>query len=145
MSYIQLDIVSAEASLFSGKVRRVFVRGVMGELGITPGHAPLLTALQPGQLRLECMPGKDVADIQTVFYVSGGMLEVQPHYVTVLADTALRAQDLDEAAAQAAKEKAEKALLEKQTDLDYSQTLAHLAEAVAQLNTLRELRRLSKK
>src|SRR5580704_7298622 len=100
-----LDIVSAEREIFSGVVNLVVAPGELGELGITPGHAPLLTVLKPGEIRITLQGGK-----QEVFYISGGMLEVQPHYVTVLADAAERAENLDEAAALAAKARAEEAI-----------------------------------
>ena len=101
---IHVDIVSAEKEIFSGPAEMVFASAVMGEVGILPRHAPLLTQLRPGQVRIKTPSGEE-----EFFYVSGGMLEVQPHVVTVLADTAERAKDLDEAAAQQAKERAEQA------------------------------------
>src|SRR5438552_18325242 len=102
---IRLDIVSAEKQIFSGEVDMIFVTGEMGELGIAPGHSQLLTTLRPGYVRV-ILPNKE----EEVFFISGGMLEVQPYIVSVLADTAIRAEDIDEAAAIAAKEQAEKAL-----------------------------------
>lgn len=132
---MELHIVSAEASIFSGRVKRVVVTGSAGELGLYPGHTALLTSLKPGQVRAILENGKE-----EVFYISGGMLEAQPEIVTVLADTAVRAADLDEAAAQAAKEHAEK-VLEKQTaGIEYSRALTELAEAAAQLRAIRSLR-----
>ena len=106
MATIHCDIVSAEASIFSGEVAMVFATGELGELGIAPRHAPLLTRLSPGQVRVQLPDGEE-----EFYYVSGGMLEIQPHVVTVLADTAARAHDLDEAAAAQAKEEAELSLI----------------------------------
>lgn len=132
---LQLDIVSAESMLLSSQVSSVMVTGETGELGIYPGHLQLLTRLKPGQVHAECDDGAKV------FYISGGMLEVQPDHVTILADTAARAEDLDEVAAQAAKERAEKILSDKQSELDYGQALQELAEAAAQLRAISQLRR----
>lgn len=133
---IHVDIVSAEAAIFSGSATMVFAPAEMGEVGIAPRHTPMLTRLKPGEVRVQTDDGKE----QT-FYVSGGMLEVQPHVVTVLSDTALRARDLDEAAALAAKERAEKLLSDNQADIDYAKAQAELAEAVAQLRTIQKLRK----
>lgn len=133
---IHVDIVSAESAIFSGAATMVFAPAEMGEVGIAPRHTPMLTALRPGEVRVQTDDGKE----QT-FYISGGMLEVQPHVVTVLSDTALRAKDLDEAAALAAKEHAEKMLSDNQTDIDYAKAQAELAEAVAQLRTIQKLRK----
>ncbi|MBU1191014.1 MAG: F0F1 ATP synthase subunit epsilon [Gammaproteobacteria bacterium] len=132
---IHVDIVSAEAAIYSGLATMVFAPAEMGEVGIAPRHAPMLTRLKPGEVRVQTDDGKE----QT-FYVSGGMLEVQPHVVTVLSDTALRAKDLDEAAALAAKESAEKLLSDNRADIDYAKAQAELAEAVAQLRTIQKLR-----
>ena len=132
---IHVDIVSAEAEIFSGKANMVFAPAEMGELGIAPRHTPLLTRLKAGEVRVQ-MEGKE----EQFFYVSGGMLEIQPHVVTVLADTAMRAADLDEAAALRVKERAEKAMADKQSDFDYARAQAELAEAVAQLRTLQHIR-----
>lgn len=140
MKTIQLDIVSAESSIFKGEVRFVSVTGTVGELGIHPGHAPLLTVLKPGQIHATLADGKE-----EVFYMSGGMLEVQPSMVSILADTALRADDLDEAAALAAKKHAEKILQEKTDGMEYSRALAELAEAAAQLRAISMLRDKLKK
>ena len=112
---MHLDIVSAEEKIFSGLVEVVVATGDMGELGIYPGHTPLVTSLKPGFIRVTKQGGES-----DVFYVSGGMLEVQPSFVTVLADTVSLAGDLDEAAALAAKEQAEKALSDKQSEMDYT-------------------------
>jgi F-type H+-transporting ATPase subunit epsilon len=135
MKTIELDIVSAEASIFHGEVRFVSVTGLGGELGIHPNHSPLLTALKPGKIHAILKDGTE-----EVFYISGGMLEVQPSIVSVLADTALRADDLDEAAALAAKAKAEKFLQHKTEGMEYSKALAELAEAAAQLRAIRLLK-----
>lgn len=132
---IKVDIVSAEKSIFSGEAAMVFAPAVMGEVGIAPRHSPLLTKLAPGEVRLKLTDGSEEA-----YYVSGGMLEVQPHIVTVLSDTALRAHDIDEAAAVKAKEEAERMLHDRESGIDYAQAQAELAEAVAQLQTLRRLR-----
>lgn len=136
---LRLDIVSAEQEIFSGEAEMVFVTGIMGELGIAPGHTPLLTKLKPGDVRA-ILPNQQ----EEVFYISSGMLEVQPYIVTVLADTALRATDIDEKAALEAKENAEKRLSEKITDMDFAKATAELAEAIAQLHTLRKLKKLIK-
>jgi F-type H+-transporting ATPase subunit epsilon len=132
---MQLDIVSAEKSLFHGTVKFLAITGSVGELGIYPGHTALLTALKPGQVRAELAEGQE-----EVFYISGGMLEVQPDVATILADTAVRAADLDEAAAQAAVEHAEKALTERKAGIEYSTALLELAEATAQLRAIKDLR-----
>lgn len=131
-----LDIVSAEAPIFSGLVEKISATGTVGELGVFPGHTPLLTSLKPGFIRATKQGGEE-----EVFYVSGGMLEVQPTVVTVLADTALRADHLDEAAAIEAKERAEKRLAEKASEFEYSQAMGELAEAAAQLRAIQELRK----
>jgi len=135
---LHVDIVSAEEEIFSGTANMVFAPAEMGEVGIAPRHAPLLTRLKPGEVRVQ-VEGKE----EQFFYVSGGMLEIQPHIVTVLADTAKRAKDLDEAAALKVKERAEKAMQDKQTGFDYAKAKAELAEAMAQLRTIRDLRKKS--
>lgn len=133
---IHVDIVSAEREIFSGAAEMVFAPAEMGEVGITPRHTPLLTRLKPGEVRV-ISPDQG----ELMYYVSGGMLEVQPHVVTVLADTALRAKDLDEAAAMEAKERAERALADKTSDMEYAKAQAELAESIAQLRTLEKLRK----
>ncbi len=132
---IHVDIVSAESEIFSGPAEMVFAPAVMGEVGIMPRHAPLLTQLRPGEVRIK-LPGGE----EEFFYVSGGMLEVQPHVVTVLSDTALRAKDVDEAAALEAKQRAEQALTDKTSEFEYARAQAELAEAVAQLQAIQKLR-----
>ena len=130
------DIVSAEKSIFSGLVEMVVASGSLGDLGIAPGHAPLLTALIPGPVKLVLSGGEE-----EVFYVSGGFLEVQRGVVTLLADTALRADDLDEASAITAMDDAEKAIANQTAAFEYSIAAAQLAEAAAQLRALRQLRK----
>lgn len=137
---MQVEIVSAEEGIFSGEAEMVFAPGVMGELGILPRHAPLLTQLRSGEVRLR-VPGSDE---ELFFFVSGGMLEVQPHVVTVLADTALRARDVDEAAVLKAKREAEEALADRKGDIDMARAQAELAEAVARLKFLEKIRRSAK-
>lgn len=136
---MRLDIVSAEKEIFSGEVAMIFATGAIGELGISPGHAPLLTSLKPGNVTVRL-----ANNVEEIFYVSGGMLEIQPYIVTVLADTALRADDIDEAAAIAAKEEAEKKLSEKVTQVDFAKATAELAEAVAQIRAIQNLRKRAK-
>ena len=132
---IHVDIVSAESEIFSGLAEMVFAPAVMGEVGILPGHAPLVTTLKPGEVRVRLAGGEEQS-----FYVSSGMLEIQPHVVTVLSDTAQRAGDLDEAAALEAKERAERMLADRSADIDEAQARAELAQAAAQLQAIRRLR-----
>ena len=132
---IHVDIVSAEKEIYSGLVEAVFATATMGEIGIYPRHTPLLTSLKAGEVRVL------VNGQEEQFYVSGGMLEVQPHVVTILADTAMRADDVDEAAAMAAKEAAEKSLAESGDKLDYAEVQAQLAEASAQLRAVQRARK----
>jgi F-type H+-transporting ATPase subunit epsilon len=133
---IQVDVVSAEESIFSGLAELVIVPGESGELGIYPRHTPLLTRIKPGSVRLK-LPNtpEDV-----LIYVSGGMLEVQPHVVTILADTAIRGGDLDEARALEAKRAAEEMMKNRTGDVDYAAAQAELAEAIAQLAAISKLR-----
>lgn len=131
---LQIDIVSAEKSIFSGTVDHVIAMGESGEIGIFPGHTPLLTKLKPGEILLK--NDKE----ETLYYVSGGFLEVQPHLVTVLADTVKRATDIDEMAAIEAKERAEKLLADQNSDIDYAKVRTELAEAMAQLQLLSKFR-----
>lgn len=130
------EIVSAEASIYSGTAEQVVAAGAMGDLGILAGHTPLLTELSPGPVRIVHGGGEE-----DHFYVSGGFLEVQPDVVTVLADTAVRADDLDEAAAEEARQQALKDMDNKSAELDYSHAAAELSEAMAQLRTIQQLRR----
>jgi F-type H+-transporting ATPase subunit epsilon len=132
----RLDIVSAEQEIFSGSVEMVVATGELGEIGIVPGHAPLLTVLRPGEVRIT-HPGGE----QEIYYVSGGMLEVQPYHVSILADVAERAQNLDEAEALAAKTRAEEAMANKNTELNYALAAAELARAVAQIRAIQKLRK----
>ncbi len=131
-----LDIVSAEKKIFSGMVETVTCTGSLGELGIGPGHAPLLTQLRPGPVTAIHQGGEE-----EIFYVSGGMLEIQPNTVTILADSAQRADDVDEAAAIKAQKDAEDALQDQNSEIDYSRATVELAEAVAQLRTLQAIRK----
>ena len=135
-SLIQCDMVSAEGGIFSGQVEMVVAAGSMGDLGIAFGHAPLITQLVPGPIRL-IRRGTN----EEVFYVSGGMLEVQPKVVTVLADTVTRAQDLEEAAAEQVKQDAIRAMEGKKSELDYSTAAAHLAQAAAQLRAIQQIKK----
>ncbi len=133
---IHVDIVSAEGEIFSGDASMVFVPGSQGELGIAPRHAPLLTTLKAGEVRVQAEGQEEQS-----FYVGGGALEVQPHLVTVLADTAARARDLDEAAAQEAKQRAEEAMRSRGDKMDIAEAQAELARAVAQLRAIERLRK----
>ncbi len=133
---MQLDIVSAVAPIFSGEVQHLIVTGKVGELGIYPGHTALLTALKPGQVHAVLANGEE-----EFFYISGGMLEVQPTVVTVLADSAMRAADIDEAAALSAKERAEKMLGDQKEAIQYTGAATELAEAMAQLRALQAIRK----
>lgn len=133
---VHLDIVSIEQKIFSGLAEMVIVTGALGELGVMPGHAALLTAINPGPVRVIKQGG-----IEEVFYVSGGILEVQPDVVSVLADTALRAADLDEARAAEAREQAERLVKQRKSDADISRAFIELAQAIAQLRTIRMYRR----
>ncbi len=137
MATIHVDIVSAEGEIFSGEAAMVFAPAVMGEIGIAPRHAPLLTTLKPGEVRVQTPNGEE-----QFFYVSGGALEIQPHLITVLADTALRAKDIDEAAALAAKQRAEEALKDRGDQIEMAEAQAELARAVAQLRALEKLRKI---
>ena len=133
---VHCDIVSAEQEIFSGLVELVIAAGNLGDLGIAPGHAPLLTELKPGPIRLVTQGGGE-----EIFYISGGFLEVQPNQIKVLADTALRADDMNEAAAAEAKRQAEMELENQNGDFDYSRAATQLAEAAAQLRTLQAIRK----
>ncbi len=134
---VHVDVVSAEASIFSGLAEVVVVPGQMGELGIYPRHTALMTRIKPGSVRIK----RPDLEQEELIYVSGGMLEVQPGVVTILADTAIRGGDLDEARALQAKQDAEEAMKNRTSDIDYAQAQAELAEAVAQLATIEQLRK----
>jgi F-type H+-transporting ATPase subunit epsilon len=136
-STVHVDIVSAEGEIFSGEASMVFAPAVMGEIGIAPRHAPLLTTLKPGEVRVQTPTGEE-----HFFFVSGGAIEVQPHLVTVLADTALRAHDLDEAAALQAKQRAEEALRDRGDKIELAEAQAELARAVAQIRAIEKLRKI---
>lgn len=133
---IHCDIVSAEKQIFSGLAELVVATGTLGDMGVAPGHAPLLTALIPGPVRVVKREGEE-----EVFYVSGGFLEVQSGVVTILADTALRADDVNEAAALEAIQDAERAIANKEAEFEYGRAAAQLAEAAAQLRALKQLRK----
>ena len=135
---MHVDIVSAEVEIYSGTAEVVVAPAVMGEVGIYPRHTQMLTPLKPGEVRITKQGGE-----QEAIYVSGGLLEVQPHRVTILSDTAVRAHDLDEAAALEAKNKAEQALKDKVGDMEIAEAQARFAEAVAQLQTIQRLRKKS--
>lgn len=137
MATFHVDIVSAEGEIFSGEASMVFAPAVMGEIGIAPRHAPLLTTLKAGEVRVQS-PGKE----EQFFFVSGGAMEIQPHLVTVLADTALRAKDLDEAAALQAKQRAEEALKNRGSALEAAELQAQLAQAMAQIRAIEKFRKL---
>jgi len=133
---VHVDIVSAEREIFSGLAEMVFAPAELGEVGISPRHAPFISRLNPGEVRVK------VTDKESYpFFISGGILEVQPHMVTILADTAIRAKDIDEAAAMEAKAKAEEALLDKSGKIDYEAAHAQLIQAIMQLRTLDRLRK----
>jgi F-type H+-transporting ATPase subunit epsilon len=133
---IHVDIVSAEGEMFSGEAAMVYLPGTLGELGVAPRHAPLLTTLKAGEVRVHPAQGEE-----QVFWVGGGALEVQPHLVTVLADTAARAKDLDEAQALAAKQRAEEALRHRGDKMEIAEAQAELARAIAQLKAIERLRK----
>jgi F-type H+-transporting ATPase subunit epsilon len=133
---LQCDIVSAEREIFSGLVEMVITTGSFGEIGIAYGHAPLLTGIKPGPVRLIKQGGAE-----EIFFVSGGYLEVQPYHVTVLADTALRADDMDEAAALEAQKQAQQQLSDQASEIDFQRAAIQLAEAAAQLRTLQAIKK----
>ena len=134
-STIQVDIVSAEEQIFSGEAQMVYAPAIMGEIGVAPRHTPLISPLKPGEVRLDMGDGKE-----EFFFISGGIIEVQPHLVTVLSDTAIRAHDLDEAAALEAQKRAEEALADQQSDLDVAKAKAELDAAAAQIAAIKKLR-----
>ena len=136
VSTVRLDVVSAEDQLFTGNVQSIQVTGSEGELGILPGHIPLLTALKPGMVRIVTETGEE-----EFFYVAGGVMEVQPDVVTVLSDTAVRGDDLDEQAAEKAMQQAREALADSSPDMSYAEAAAELARAIAQLRVLQQLKK----
>ena len=137
MATIHVDIVSAEGGIFSGEASMVFAPAAMGDIGIAPRHAPLLTTLRPGEVRVQTPGGEE-----QFFYVSGGAIEIQPHLITVLADTALRAKDIDEAAALQAKQRAEEALRDRTGAVELAEAQAELARAAAQIKAIEKLRKI---
>lgn len=139
MANLHIDIVAAEGNIHSGTATMVFAPASQGEVGIAPRHAPLLTTLKPGQVRVKTEGGEELK-----FFVGGGILEVQPHLVTVLADTALRAKDADEAAAAEAKRRAEEALSNASSEMDLARAQAELAEAAARLEFVKNLKSTSR-
>ena len=136
MATMHCEIVSAEQSLFSGAITMLSARGTIGEIGVVPGHAPLLTGIHPGAVTLRMEDGTE-----EVFFASGGFLEIQPGNVTLLADTAVRAEDIDEAQAEEARQQAQREMSEKAADADFGMAAAMMAEAMAQQRTLEELRK----
>jgi len=134
---VHIDVVSAEASIFSGEAEFVVAPASAGEVGLYPNHAPMITTIKPGALRIK-LPNETQ---ETLIFISGGMLEVQPGVITVLADTAVRGHDLDEAKAIAAKAAAEEALRNRTSDIDYATAQAELSEAIAQIQTIERLRK----
>jgi F-type H+-transporting ATPase subunit epsilon len=134
---IRIDIVSTEAEIYSGTANMVYIPAIMGEIGVAPRHTPLLTTLKAGEVRVQ-IEGQD----EQFFYVSGGLVEVQPHIITVLADTALRAKDIDEVAAQEAKARAEKAMEDNSSEFEFAKAKAQLAEAIAQLRAVKKIKKL---
>ncbi len=133
---IHVNIVSAEEEIYSGQAEMVFAPAELGEVGIAPRHAPFLSRLVPGEVRVKVSANEELP-----FYVSGGLLEVQPHIVTVLADTALRAKDIDEAAALEAKKRAEEAIKDRSGKIDYAKAQAELVEAIRQLQILERIKK----
>ncbi|MGL4768009.1 MAG: F0F1 ATP synthase subunit epsilon [Formosimonas sp.] len=133
VSTLQVDVVSAEKEVFSGQASFVALPGESGELGILPGHTPLITRIKPGAVRIETTDGEELV------FVAGGILEVQPNHVTVLADTAIRGEDLDEARALEAKKRAEEMLSENKSDIDYARAQSELQVAVAQIAALHKM------
>jgi|TARA_B110000495_G_scaffold163236_1_gene148383 F-type H+-transporting ATPase subunit epsilon len=135
---VQIDVVSAEESIFSGEAEFVVAPAKMGDVGIYPNHAPMITTLKSGSLKITLADKKE----EHLIYVSGGILEVQPGIITVLSDTAIRAKDLDESKAAAAKKAAEEAMKNKSSDVDYAKAQAELAEAMAQIQAIENLRKI---
>ena len=137
---IRCDIVSAHEEIFSGEVSMVFASGIAGDLGISPRHAPLITQLKPGPVRVQDESGEE-----QFYFVTGGIIEVQPHVVTVMADTAMRGEDIDQAAAEAAKAEAERELADRTGEMEVAEAQAKLLEAVAQLRALEHLKKSLKR
>ena len=140
MKTIHVDIVSAEGEIFRGPATMVFVPGTLGEIGITPNHAPLLTNLTAGEVRVQ-----HDKDEEQFFYVSGGAMEIQPHLITILADSAARGDELDETAALEAKKRAEEAIANRDGEMDLAHAQTELAMAMAQLKTIQKIRRQAKR
>ena len=136
---MHLDIVSAEEKIFSGNVKNIIAAAMMGEVGIFPKHTPMITPLKPGEVKIITEE-----DEEKLFFISGGVIEVQPDIVTVLADTAIRGEDLDEAKAEESKKRAEEALADKSDNIDAAKALAELAQAAAQLKVIEKIRKKSK-
>lgn len=136
---MHLDIVSAEEKIFSGNVKNIIAAAMMGEVGIYPKHTPMITPLKPGEVKIITEE-----DEEKLFFISGGIIEVQPDIVTVLADTALRGEDIDEAKAEESKKRAEEALADKSDNIDAAKALAELAQAAAQLKVIEKIRKKSK-
>ena len=136
---MHLDIVSAEEKIFSGNVKNIIAAAMMGEVGIYPKHTPMITPLKPGEVKITTEE-----DEEKLFFISGGVIEVQPNIVTVLADTAIRGEDLDEAKAEESKKRAEEALADKSDNIDAAKALAELAQAAAQLKVIDKIRKKSK-
>ena len=134
-----LDIVSAEEEIFSGNVKNIIAAAMMGEVGIYPKHTPMITPLKPGEVKIITEQ-----DEEMLFFISGGVIEVQPEIVTVLADTAIRGEDLDEAKAEESKKRAEEALADKSDNIDAAKALAELAQAAAQLKMIETIRKKTK-
>ena len=139
MSIMHLDIVSAEEEIFSGNVKNIIASAIMGEVGIYPKHTPMITPLKPGEVKIITEENKE-----KLFFISGGVIEVQPDIVTVLADTAIRGKDLDEAKAIESKKRAEEALADKSDNIDAAKALAELAQAAAQLKMIDAMRKKTK-
>ena len=136
---MHLDIVSAEEEIFSGNVKNIIAAAMMGEVGIYPKHTPMITPLKPGEVKIITEQ-----DEEMLFFISGGVIEVQPEIVTVLADTAIRGEDLDEAKAEESKKRAEEALADKSDNIDAAKALAELAKAAAQLKMIETIRKKAK-
>ena len=136
---MHLDIVSAEEEIFSGNVKNIIAAAMMGEVGIYPKHTPMITPLKPGEVKIITEQ-----DEEMLFFISGGVIEVQPEIVTVLADTAIRGEDLDEAKAEESKKRAEEALADKSDNIDAAKALAELAQAAAELKMIETIRKKAK-